>query len=97
MCVLGKAGGPSLGVGLSSASYSPMPQDLASSLRNCHFWPPLPEPFSALYLSRTLGLRSRTEHGSLFEMERKKKQREKAQRLQVSLHVLSHKASHSEC
>lgn len=88
---------PGLGIGLSSTSYSQMPQDLASSLRYCHFWPPLPGPFSALYLSRIMGLRSRAGHGSLFEMERKKKQREKAQHLHVSLHVLSHKASHSEC
>lgn len=88
---------PGLGVGLSSVSYSQMPQDLASSLRYCHFWPLLPGPFTALYLSRILGLRSRTGHDSLFEMERKKKQREKAQHLHVSLHVTSHKAARSEC
>ena len=53
--------------------------------------------FSALHPERILEARKPNGHGFLFDVERKKKQREKAQDLYVSLRILSERASHSEC
>ena len=99
---LTRLGAPGLGAGLCKGATQPgasMSAYLAVSLQCCHFWPPLScfFFFSALHPERILEARKPNGHGFLFDMERKKKQREKAQHLYVSLRILSERASHSEC
>ena len=94
---LGKAGPPGLGAGLRGCTTQPgapllCPPPLGTAASS-HLFLGL---FLLSTLQESLGPRSRPGHGCLFEMERKKKQREKTQRV-VRVCVMSDRALRREC
>lgn len=68
----GTAGAPGIGAGLCKGTAHPDAPDLVSPLSTA-ILATSPGIFSALRSARILGARSRMGHGSLFEVERKKK------------------------